>query len=174
MSMRKRLGLCFALGLGFCATVIAVYKCTKIPTLLNHSDYTYATMELFIWTSIEANAIIIAACLPTLRPLYRCLMGKSYTSDDASNQTNGRSSYFMNSLQNTQSKQRSKKPPKEDTNNFATIDNASEERILSRNRIHQTFDVNINYEQRRERSGSDIISDMKHPGAETIYAGDRV
>ncbi|ODM14610.1 hypothetical protein SI65_09955 [Aspergillus cristatus] len=50
MGIKKKLGLSFALGLGACACVMAVVKCTRIPTLYNMANITYATADLFIWT----------------------------------------------------------------------------------------------------------------------------
>lgn len=34
------------------------------------------TADITIWTSIEGNAIIIAACIPTLQPLFDLILGR--------------------------------------------------------------------------------------------------
>ncbi|OJJ79331.1 uncharacterized protein ASPGLDRAFT_94088, partial [Aspergillus glaucus CBS 516.65] len=89
MGIKKKLGLSFALGLGACACVMAVVKCTRIPTLYNMTNITYATVDLFIWTSIESNTIIIAASVPTIAPLIEITLGKRIlnTTEKDSNRT---------------------------------------------------------------------------------------
>jgi hypothetical protein len=71
MSLRKKSSLSAILGLGFVAGVIAIYKNTRITSAYNRADYTYATTDLLIWTSIEGSFLIIAANLPTLQPFFR-------------------------------------------------------------------------------------------------------
>ncbi|KAL8748001.1 MAG: hypothetical protein Q9190_000213 [Brigantiaea leucoxantha] len=79
INIKKKIGLSFVMSLGLVASAIAIYKCTKLTELYDHSDYTYATVDLLIWTSVESNVIIIAACLPTLRPLFLALTGRLST-----------------------------------------------------------------------------------------------
>ncbi|KAL1964903.1 hypothetical protein VTN77DRAFT_6256 [Rasamsonia byssochlamydoides] len=76
MNIKKKVALSTALGLGSCASAVAIYKCTRLPGLADHSDFTYGTADLVIWTSIEGNTIIIAACIPTLAPLIELALGK--------------------------------------------------------------------------------------------------
>ncbi|MCJ1458983.1 hypothetical protein MMC28_009360 [Mycoblastus sanguinarius] len=76
MSMDKKVGCSCALGLGVVAAAVAIYKCTTIPELRDRADYTYATSGLEIVTSVEATVIIIAACLPTLRPVFLHFTGR--------------------------------------------------------------------------------------------------
>ncbi|MCJ1285942.1 hypothetical protein MMC26_005284 [Xylographa opegraphella] len=70
MNRNKKIGLCFVLGLGIGATVAAFYKCSRLPELYDVTDYTYASGGLAIWSSVEPNIMIIAANLPTLRPIF--------------------------------------------------------------------------------------------------------
>lgn len=65
------------MGLGAFAGIIAIVKCTKLPSLGNHAEYLYATADLLYWTSIESNSLIIAASIPALGPLIRFLRGRS-------------------------------------------------------------------------------------------------
>ncbi|PLB40402.1 uncharacterized protein BDW47DRAFT_123424 [Aspergillus candidus] len=69
MSLRKKIGLSVTMGLGFCAAGVVVVKCIQLKSLANLSDSTYSTVSLAIWTSIEANMVVIASCIPCLRPL---------------------------------------------------------------------------------------------------------
>ncbi|KAF2197616.1 hypothetical protein GQ43DRAFT_380589 [Delitschia confertaspora ATCC 74209] len=75
MSLRKKLVLSISLGLGVVATVVAIYKTTRIPGLAS-PDFSYDTCDLVIWTSIEGNTIIMATCIPVLRPLADLVFGK--------------------------------------------------------------------------------------------------
>ncbi|KXJ90786.1 hypothetical protein Micbo1qcDRAFT_204850 [Microdochium bolleyi] len=55
LSLEKKIGLSIALGFGFISTIVAVYK--------------YDSSTLVIWTCVEGSTIIIAACIPILKPL---------------------------------------------------------------------------------------------------------
>ncbi|KAL2262439.1 hypothetical protein VTK26DRAFT_1342 [Humicola hyalothermophila] len=68
MKWRKKLALSGALGIGSIATVVAIYKTTRLPGLAS-PDFSYDTSDLVIWTAIEGATIIIAACIPVLQPL---------------------------------------------------------------------------------------------------------
>ncbi|KAF2875905.1 hypothetical protein BDV95DRAFT_591327 [Massariosphaeria phaeospora] len=75
INMKKKLALSVALGLGSIATAVAIYKSTRLPALAS-PDFSYDTSDITIWTSIEGNSIIIAACIPTLQPLFDLLLGR--------------------------------------------------------------------------------------------------
>ncbi|KAI1391438.1 uncharacterized protein F4822DRAFT_185906 [Hypoxylon trugodes] len=76
MNLKKKMALIFALGLGSVACIVAIYKCTRIPGLAS-PDFTYDTADLTIWTCVEGSTIIIATCIPTLRPLADLLFGRA-------------------------------------------------------------------------------------------------
>lgn len=75
MNVKKKIALSAALGLGSIATAVAIYKSTRLPALASN-DFTYNTSDITVWTSIEGNSIIIAACIPTLQPLFERLFGR--------------------------------------------------------------------------------------------------
>lgn len=94
MNRKKKVALCGALGigsmyvsrideLGCCddantlprATIVAVYKTTRLPSLAS-GDFTYSTSDLVVFTIAEGGTIIIAACIPVLQPLLEMLTGK--------------------------------------------------------------------------------------------------
>ncbi|RYN92430.1 hypothetical protein AA0120_g4874 [Alternaria tenuissima] len=74
VNFKKKVVLSVALGLGSIAAVVAVYKSTRLPALAS-ADFSYDTADITVWTSIEGNAIIIGACIPTLQPLFDQLFG---------------------------------------------------------------------------------------------------
>ena len=57
----------------------------SLPPLHPLTHYTDATEGLEIMSSVEATVIIITACLPTLRPVYRALLGHRDTIDNSAN-----------------------------------------------------------------------------------------
>ncbi|RMY98631.1 hypothetical protein D0860_08472 [Hortaea werneckii] len=73
MNMKEKLGLSAALGFGIVATIVAAYKCTKLPGLAG-ADYSWATSEMLIWTCVEGSTMIIAACIPIMQPLLRMII----------------------------------------------------------------------------------------------------
>ncbi|XDG01720.1 hypothetical protein ABKA04_001335 [Annulohypoxylon sp. FPYF3050] len=75
LNIRKKVALCFALGLGSVACIVAIYKTTRLPGLAD-SDFTYATSDLTIWTCVEGASVIIATCIPILRPLVEMIFGR--------------------------------------------------------------------------------------------------
>ncbi|RMZ72390.1 integral membrane [Pyrenophora seminiperda CCB06] len=82
INRRKKIALSIALGLGSVAGAVAIYKSTRLPALAS-PDFTYDSAGITVWTSIEGNAIIIAACIPTLQPLLdRLLKRRIFGSTD--------------------------------------------------------------------------------------------
>ncbi|KAF6791411.1 integral membrane protein [Colletotrichum sojae] len=75
MSMQKKVALSVALGIGSISSIVAIYKCTRVPSLAS-SDFSYDTSDLVIWTIVEGGTMIIAACIPVLQPLGETLFGK--------------------------------------------------------------------------------------------------
>ncbi|MCJ1391042.1 hypothetical protein MMC18_003903 [Xylographa bjoerkii] len=75
LSRKKKTSVCLLLSLGVCAGVCAIIKLTKLPELGARDDTTWNTTPLFIWNANEINLVIIAACIPSLRPLFVTLFG---------------------------------------------------------------------------------------------------
>ncbi|MCJ1250149.1 hypothetical protein MMC30_007375 [Trapelia coarctata] len=75
MSLGKKAAICGLLGLGLFAAICGAIKTSYLPTLTAESDITWITISLLVWNVTEANVIIYAACLPTIRPLFRRCFG---------------------------------------------------------------------------------------------------
>ncbi|KAL2174026.1 uncharacterized protein P884DRAFT_250811 [Thermothelomyces heterothallicus CBS 202.75] len=75
MSLKKKIALSFALGIGSVAGIVAIYKCTRLPGLAS-PDFVYDTADLTIWTAIEGSTIMIAASIPILKPLADYVVGR--------------------------------------------------------------------------------------------------
>ena len=61
------------MGLGVFASICAAIKTSKLTELNARADITFITVDLWIWNVNEANVVIFAACIPTLRPLFLVL-----------------------------------------------------------------------------------------------------
>ncbi|OTA67829.1 hypothetical protein K449DRAFT_388627 [Hypoxylon sp. EC38] len=75
LNKKKKLALSAALGLGSVACIVAIYKTTRIPGLAS-KDFTFDTSDLTIWTCVEGSSVIIATCIPVLRPLVEIIFGR--------------------------------------------------------------------------------------------------
>ncbi|KAJ5131068.1 uncharacterized protein N7515_007107 [Penicillium bovifimosum] len=156
MSLRKRIALCAALGLGSIASAMAIIKCTQLNGLADHSDYTYGTADLVMWTNIEADVVTIASCIPTLQPLLEIILGKR----GMGSYSQGKGDHYKGSSNFHPSFNRTKQSSKQgkDDLGFTNIDSqGSQESILAADNdqnknshamghIHRTDDVTISYE----------------------------
>lgn len=84
MKWAVKLGLGCAMSLGLIATGAAIVKTIQLQDLTARSDYTYETVALVIWFTTEMYIIIVAACVPTLRPLLPLLHGRRPSRKSAS------------------------------------------------------------------------------------------
>jgi hypothetical protein len=71
MKSREKFGVAIAMSLGVFAGSIAIIKCTKLKANATSLDPTFDVGELLLTAGAENALIIIAACLPTLRPILR-------------------------------------------------------------------------------------------------------
>lgn len=78
LNVKKKIALCASLGFGYCAAAVTIYKCTTFPALLDpKSDFTYGIGTVYLWTNIEANFVVIGACIPLMLPLAKKIFGSS-------------------------------------------------------------------------------------------------
>ncbi|KAK3303502.1 uncharacterized protein B0T15DRAFT_496052 [Chaetomium strumarium] len=71
MRKREKFGIAFAMSLGIFAGGTAIVKCTKLGANSTSTDPTYDVGTLLLWAGAENGLIIVAACVPTLRPILR-------------------------------------------------------------------------------------------------------
>lgn len=75
MPWRDRLAV---LGMFMTGATVCAISATRIATLVqisvefleHYNDLTYYTSPVFYWTNIELAVAVVAACLPTLRPIF--------------------------------------------------------------------------------------------------------
>ncbi|OJJ43619.1 hypothetical protein ASPZODRAFT_73793 [Penicilliopsis zonata CBS 506.65] len=157
MTLRKKIALCAALGLGSVASAMAIIKCTQLKGLADKTDYTYGTAELVIWTKydVESGVVIIASCIPTLQPLLEIIMGKRSLSS-LSNSRNNYKGSGVNDYSHSYERSKLSKASRKQT--ITTTAVGSQESILADesqhsdnhelSQIRRTDNVTIQYETR--------------------------
>lgn len=92
IQLRLKIGLCCVMSLGIIATAAATIKTVELKNLAT-PDFTYNATNLVYWLITENWAIIIAACVPTLSPLYFTWTGQrtreSFAGEGASGHSAG-------------------------------------------------------------------------------------
>ncbi|KAL8952826.1 MAG: hypothetical protein Q9222_001261 [Ikaeria aurantiellina] len=73
MKTKSKVGVCLLMGTTAIAAIAAVIRTVRIPDPELGADFTHAIYKLLNWATIEAAFIIIAACIPSLRPFVRVL-----------------------------------------------------------------------------------------------------
>jgi hypothetical protein len=69
MEQRTRIALCMVMGLSFGAMIACIVKTIELKAIGDRVDFTYSTTGFVIWFTIEQYIVIIAASIPTIRPL---------------------------------------------------------------------------------------------------------
>ncbi|KAL4997403.1 hypothetical protein BDV10DRAFT_195125 [Aspergillus recurvatus] len=168
MSLRKRLALCAALGLGAIASAMAVVKCTQVKGLADKSDYTYGTADLVLWTNVESDVVIIASCIPTLQPVLELILGKRKLSSYSGSRNRYKGSQQLHDYSHSRSHSKMTKTPRKTDLTITGVE--SQESILRDDgvcghplgAIRRTDNVTVEYES-RGRGEQEVGS----PGRET-------
>ncbi|KAL4950176.1 hypothetical protein BDW69DRAFT_197487 [Aspergillus filifer] len=158
MSLRKRLALTAALGLGAIASAMAIVKCTQLKGLADKSDYTYGTADLVMWTNVETNVVIIASCIPTLQPVLELILGKRKLSSYSGSKNRYKGSQPLHDYSYSQSK--ASKTPR--TKDMTLTGVESQESILRddgnggtpMHTIRRTDNVTVEYENGPANGGA--------------------
>ncbi|KAL3477296.1 hypothetical protein BJX99DRAFT_226347 [Aspergillus californicus] len=91
LQMRKstKIGVCIMMGLTLLSAIVTIVKATYLPLFTNVEDPLYNVVPLVVWGLIEQNVVIVAACIPTLRPFFRHAFGSKGSTNDTSNGRSG-------------------------------------------------------------------------------------
>ncbi|KAK1730002.1 uncharacterized protein BDZ83DRAFT_783615 [Colletotrichum acutatum] len=113
MSIRKKVALSIALGIGSISSIVAIYKCSRLPSLAS-MDFSYDTSDLVTWTIVEGSTMIIAACIPVLQPLGELIFGKRIFSSGGGRYTyenygSGPSGQYRSDIEMSRSKEATKR-----------------------------------------------------------------
>ncbi|KAJ5587181.1 uncharacterized protein N7459_002946 [Penicillium hispanicum] len=157
MSIRKKIALTAALGLGSAAAACAMVKCAQLKGLTDVADSTYGAVSLVIWTNVEADVVVMAACIPTLQPILEIILRKLRLV------STGKGTYHLDQYQNNRSY------PAQGNSTVASAKKpiqftkmGSQESILDQDQlqIRRTDEVQIEYETQSQ-------SDTHHHGSFT-------
>jgi hypothetical protein len=77
VNLRTRISLLFSLGLGCFACAAAFIKIHSLVNYGKQGDFLWDSRDITIWTVVECNTGIVAANLPTLRPIFRRILGST-------------------------------------------------------------------------------------------------
>ena len=69
MKLSMKISLIILMGLGVFAMVGSILKTVLLRSVGSSNDYTFTTSSLVIWWTVELYLVIIAASIPTLKPL---------------------------------------------------------------------------------------------------------
>ncbi|KAL4865996.1 hypothetical protein BDV12DRAFT_173690 [Aspergillus spectabilis] len=69
MRKKEKIGVAFAMSLGIFAGTAAIVKTTYLVKLSAKADFTWEMVPLLNWAAVEDGLTIIAASIPTLKPL---------------------------------------------------------------------------------------------------------
>ncbi|ROV90162.1 hypothetical protein VSDG_08818 [Cytospora chrysosperma] len=75
MATRLKIGLAILLGMSAVALVGLVMKCVYLSALSDRGDFSYNTVPMFTWITVEGTLVEIAASVPLLRPLFKRRFG---------------------------------------------------------------------------------------------------
>ncbi|KAF1846575.1 uncharacterized protein K460DRAFT_283445 [Cucurbitaria berberidis CBS 394.84] len=79
INMQTRIGLAIILSLGLFASAVAIYKTPMQYNFFKETDWSGRGSWYYIWQQVEMHVGIIAACLPTLKPLFSNFFGSLRT-----------------------------------------------------------------------------------------------
>ncbi|KAM0816104.1 putative Integral membrane protein [Seiridium cardinale] len=99
MRLRIKLGVCIMMGLTLISAIFTIIKATYLRLLFGAEDQLYELPTLIIWGLLEQNIVIVAACIPTLRPFFhKAFKGQKPSQGDAQyrSSTPTISTYFRN------------------------------------------------------------------------------
>ncbi|KAL4869524.1 hypothetical protein BDV12DRAFT_196154 [Aspergillus spectabilis] len=69
MEWKKKVSLSCLMGLGLFAMIASIVKTVQLRAIAATDDLTHAMAHLSIWWTLEANLVVLAASIPTLRPI---------------------------------------------------------------------------------------------------------
>ncbi|KAK4870119.1 hypothetical protein LT330_005173 [Penicillium expansum] len=151
MSLCKKIALTAALGLGAIAAATAMVKCAQIKGLADQSDPTFSTVPLVVWTNVEANVVVIAACIPTLQPILEIILRRLKLVSTSKGHSKP-SSYAQHKVYDNQSASRAHVSKKESTTPLRKKE--SQETILNdleQYQIRRTDEVCVEYEMQQPK-----------------------
>ncbi|OJJ74606.1 hypothetical protein ASPBRDRAFT_455454 [Aspergillus brasiliensis CBS 101740] len=98
VNRRVKASLVCILGLGIFACAAAIVKLSVLPNYGRTGDLLWDYSTLTIWVVVESNMGIIAGSLPTLKPLFKQILGTYGSQTRTRRYTNGSKQYQLHSI----------------------------------------------------------------------------
>lgn len=70
MRFKTKVGVCIMMGLTILSAIFTIIKASYLWLLFRAPDPFFDLSNLVIWGLLEQNVVIVAACIPTLRPFF--------------------------------------------------------------------------------------------------------
>ncbi|KAJ0121775.1 integral membrane family protein [Diaporthe amygdali] len=77
LNWKVKVAVSAVLALGIFASAAAVVKMTCLSSYGSHGDFLWDSTDITIWTTVEICTAIIAASIPSLKPLFKAILGGS-------------------------------------------------------------------------------------------------
>ncbi|KAI0152044.1 hypothetical protein F4776DRAFT_599985 [Hypoxylon sp. NC0597] len=71
MQWKQKVFLSGIMGLGIVAMIASIVKTVQLRAITQVADLTYTMANLAIWWTLEANLVLIAVSIPTIRPILK-------------------------------------------------------------------------------------------------------
>ncbi|RFU34709.1 hypothetical protein B7463_g1634, partial [Scytalidium lignicola] len=101
MKKKEKLVIGGAMSLGFFAMICGVVRTIAVRDLSTRADYSYGTISLILWSSTELLVTMLAACISTLRPLYKKFRGNYSSNEGGYHNSSG--AYRLDNVKDVQS-----------------------------------------------------------------------
>ncbi|KAB8272860.1 hypothetical protein BDV30DRAFT_227064 [Aspergillus minisclerotigenes] len=142
MRTSTKVGVCIMMGLTLLSAIVTIVKATYLHLFTDRIDPLFNVVPLVVWGLIEQNVVIVAACIPTLRPFFRKTFKSSKGSSGAASRSRSGSAFKLGFIPSSRSRApfASSDLPLTDTNNGGDGD---EESNSSRQGIWRTTEVRV-------------------------------
>jgi len=95
MPFWTKLGVCIMMGLTLLSAIVTIVKATYLHLFTDRTDPLWNVIPLVEWGLIEQNVVLVAACIPTLRPFFHKASFRSHDSRSNTDNSRRRSGSFF-------------------------------------------------------------------------------
>ncbi|KIW01184.1 uncharacterized protein PV09_07466 [Verruconis gallopava] len=162
MPLSTKVGICIMMGLTLLSAIVTIVKATYLHLFTDRTDPLYNVVPLVIWGLIEQNVVLVAACIPTLRPFFHkaSFRSRAAMSSDKGHSNSGSSWRFSS---------RRRGPPSSDWEMTLRDDMKDESQAKaidvesnnSQQGIWRVMDFNISHGDERESERGEIGRKIK-------------
>ncbi|KFY43096.1 hypothetical protein V495_04169 [Pseudogymnoascus sp. VKM F-4514 (FW-929)] len=98
MPFATKLGVCIMMGLTLLSAIVTIIKATYLHLFTDRTDPLFNVVPLVLWGLVEQNVVLVAACIPTLRPFfYKAFRSKGSLTGNSNSRTRSASAFKLSS-----------------------------------------------------------------------------